>query len=349
MGNNGGMGADERQDMEKVEIAALLPATVPENKKDVAGGVEIRRLKVDREERIRKRIGMLTYERFNEFLLTALFSGTELYFDMEKYLLKMPSNSNYSYLFPKMGEADLSPTVVERFNSMGDIFEITVGSGIIRFSLAIVEEIFKSAPAKLLVRNVMQDNRMQRLGEKLIGTEKISELARTGEITMSDDAQFWISLVPWTIIKAAHSLGIISLGAHDHIGAAVPHMLIGQAFAVASLVATHYGTKNFDAILGLTKKVFTDLNDSAVSMKQKFDGLGDKVGQNLNDATNGVDEALFHLDKKMNDWMMRIDEFDPRKVIPSSDQVWKNILGERIWNALGLLGVENEKEEQDEF
>lgn len=60
-----------------------------------------------------------------------------------------------------------------------------------------------------------------------------------------DDIQFLASLVPWTIIKAIHSLGYISLfGIHDHMDNPVPGMLFGQAVAATVLTAAHFGIKN---------------------------------------------------------------------------------------------------------
>lgn len=307
--------------------------------------------RIGRVEKARKRYGILTSERLSEFLLTNLFFGLESYYDISK----VPEN--YTWLTgitretaPKLA---LSPATAEMFNSLGDVLEISVGSGIVRFSLAVVEEIVKSEPVKLVVRNAMKHEALKSLVEKTIGTEKTEELSMSGEIKMSDDSQFWAALVPWTVVKAAHSLGLISLGAHDHIGAPVPHMLIGQAFAVASLVAVHYGTKNSEEILALTNNIFNKTSELASDVQQNISsGFGKfqrRTKLNMSNAFDLIDTKFDSMSRTMADWSRKMNEFDPSKVIPSPDQVWNKILGERVWNALASMAVENDKDMLDQL
>jgi hypothetical protein len=165
---------------------------------------------------------------------------------------------------------------------------------------------------------------------------------------MSDDTQFWTALIPWTVVKAAHSLGLVSLGAHDHIGAPVPHMLIGQAFAVASLVAVHYGTKNAEEIVAFTRDVFNETGKLSIVAQQNFDSrfnqFEQSAKQGMSNAGSAIDTKLNSLSSMMSSWTKKMDEYDPGKVIPSADHVWRKILGERVWNALGSIGVENDKD-----
>ncbi len=304
---------------------------------------------IDRVEKVRKRWGILTYERLSEFLLTNLFFGVESYYDISK----VPENYTpwtgiTEATAPKL---DLMPETAQMFDSLGDVLEISVGSGIVRFSLAVVEEIVKSEPVKKIVRTAMEHQGLRNLVGKTIGDEKTNELAVSGEIKMSDDAQFWAALVPWTVVKAAHSLGLISLGANDHVGAPVPHMLIGQAFAVASLVAVHYGTKNAEEIADLTSKIFNKTNkltgDFQRNINSGLNQFGERTKLKMTDVSHRIDIKLESISQTMAEWTKKMDEFDPSKVIPSPEQVWKKILGERVWNALGRLGVESDVDQVD--
>lgn len=63
----------------------------------------------------------------------------------------------------------------------------------------------------------------------------------TGGELMSDDATFWTSLLVPLILKAAHSMGWISIfGIHDRVNDPVPHMLVGQIVAAVVLSGFHY-------------------------------------------------------------------------------------------------------------
>lgn len=265
-------------------------------------------------------------------------------------MTKVPEN--YTWLTgitretaPKLA---LSPAMADMFNSLGDVLEISVGSGIVRFSLAVVEEIVKSEPVKEVVRKAMTHSALNKMVEKTIGLEKTNELSKTGEIKMSDDTQFWIALVPWTVVKAAHSLGLVSLGAHDHIGAPVPHMLIGQAFAVASLVATHYGTKNAEEIVAITKNIFNKTSMLVNGVKRDISNDLSQFRRSAeiksSSASEIIDARFDSMSRTMDEWMEKMADFDPSKSIPDPEKVWKKILGERIWKSIASINIEHDKD-----
>lgn len=294
---------------------------------------------VDRLEKTRKRKGILTYERLTEFLLTNTYFGLESYYDIHK----VPEN--YTWLLGTTREntpiPNLTPEIKQMFDSMGDVLEISVGSGIVRFSLAVVEEIVKTEPIKKIVRNAMSHDGMKKVLTKVIGPEKTDELAISGEIKMSDDSQFWAALVPWTIVKAAHSLGMISLGANDHIGAPVPHMLIGQAFAVATLAGVHYGTKHSDEIVKMASKVFEDAKKNSQTTLEGLETYAYMAMYGIEDILSDGTKVIEMMSQTMAKWDNKMDNFDPEKIIPSADLVWRKILGERVWAALGRNAVEH--------
>lgn len=301
---------------------------------------------LDGDVRVRKRWGILTYERLSEFILTNIFFGLESYYD----ITKVPEN--YTEFFgvtrESVAKLALTPEVANMLNSMGDVLEISVGSGMVRFSLAVVEEILKSGPVKQLVVNTLQHVQFKNLLERSIGKEKTDELSRTGEIKMSDDAQFWAALIPWTVVKAAHSLGLISLGAHDHIGAPVPHMLIGQAFAMASLIGVHYGTKNSDNIIHVTRDVFCKTKDMANDMRQdlsrRYDGFEATLLQGIADHSGSINKQLDAFYQSMEEWTRKMEAFDPGKVVPPPEEIYQKVLGERFWKAISAIGIENDRD-----
>jgi hypothetical protein len=89
MGNNERMGVDGTQKTEQVEIAGLLPATVPETKIDVAGGAEDKRLQNWSRELVffSQGLGWLVYEanrttqRNENGPHLAEFTGNKFWFD----------------------------------------------------------------------------------------------------------------------------------------------------------------------------------------------------------------------------------------------------------------------------
>ncbi len=298
-----------------------------------------------------KQIGILNFQRFFEFVLTGGLAAAEVYFDAGKY----PEHYAGFGVTPENAPLqDITPETTEFLDSMGDIMEIGVGSGAIRFSLAVVEQIVKTQPVKDLVRNTVSHVGMKKVLTRIFGLEKTEELAESGEIKMSDDSQFWAAIVPWTIIKAIHSLGLVSLGANDHIGAPMPSRLIGQVFAVATLVGLHYGVKNAEEIKQMTSQVFDILKNDATHTI-------DQVETNLYMAKFGVEgllsdanHAVANMGKKVDNlidrvtvWKQNMQRFDPDKVIPRLDEVAQNWLAERIEIAVEKIAMQHELDKKE--
>lgn len=99
--------------------------------------------RVKRVEKAIKQIGVLTYTRLSELVVTGFLTATEISFDASRYpehykgFGVTPENAPYS---------DASPEMLQGFDAMGDIFEISIGSGLVRVPLAVVEVMLKTEP-----------------------------------------------------------------------------------------------------------------------------------------------------------------------------------------------------------
>jgi hypothetical protein len=68
-----------------------------------------------------------------------------------------------------------------------------------------------------------------------------------GRELLSDEQTFWVSLAVPLVLKAMHSLGLISIfGLHDRTGDPAPQMLIGQAVAATALIGAHYTARRHE-------------------------------------------------------------------------------------------------------
>lgn len=146
------------------------------------------------------------------YVITCLMYGYEMGHDITLYPEKYRLTPDQAGGGPASLPTD--PTTRLVIDNSGDVLEIAVGSGIIRFLFALTNETIRKTTGK----------------------------------EIPDDIQFWASLAPWAFVKAIHSLGYISLGINDHMDNPVPGMLFGQALAATVLIGTHYAVKNREQI-----------------------------------------------------------------------------------------------------
>jgi len=125
-----------------------------------------------------------------------------------------------------------NPAVNWAINNIGDIWEISVGFTAMRLGFVAVNEVLKKSKGK----------------------------------EIPDEACFWASLMTTWTIKAAHSMGWISLmHIHDHMGHPVPGMIFGQGVAAVVLAASHYAAKYREPIKELALRVGTKVVEGAKS------------------------------------------------------------------------------------
>lgn len=312
-----------------------------------SAGVEVMIENTERESNrlklISRRQEITNFSRVMEYMVSGGMAGVELYWDVSKFPDHYSANGFTAYTRETV--AVLQNEAL--FTQLGDILEIGIGSGIIRLTLATLEPMLKAKPIKKIVRQTMHNEIVNRLVTKTVGGDRSRELAETGELNMlTDDEQFWTALVPWTIVKAAHSLGLISLGANDHIGAPVVFMLKGQALAAAALIITHYGSKHLPDIIDFTRKTFGNVGSLAHRTLEKTDIIVRQLENKTKNSETDIwlENANQNLDSfvaMIENWKKGLSKYDPDKVV---DLLWNRIVGERGSNALSRIAVEHEVE-----
>lgn len=146
-------------------------------------------------------------ERATEFFSAQIMMGIEIVHDMQLYPEKYSLEPNQvgKFLVP-----EASPAAKWAMDHIGDIWEISAGFTAMRLGFVAANEVLKKTTGK----------------------------------EIPDEACFWASLATTVTVKAAHSLGYISLfGIHDHMANPVPEMIFGQAVAAVVLAASHYAAK----------------------------------------------------------------------------------------------------------
>lgn len=196
---------------------------------------------------------LVTWSHLADFYNWAFLFGAETFYDMNK------APENYREIGWDMGkttEFALDPGIKSALDSMGDVLEVSSLHIAGRVTLAAVNEILHTRPAKQVVKTVFGNEKIGGLFAKFLDKETLDRYAASGEIEMSDEARFWISLVPVLMFMGAHSLGFIDFGPnHWHGNDPVPQMLIGQFFAASSLIASHYAVKYPEKVKQIVKSI----------------------------------------------------------------------------------------------
>jgi len=173
---------------------------------------------------------IMSPERSSELLASWIMEGLEIYHEA---VLNPGKPLNKSLFITRQPEdiPQLPKDQVTRWavDHIGDIWEISAGFTAMRLGFVAANEVLKKIPA---VKGYQ----------------------------IPDEACFWASLASTVTVKAAHSLGYISLfGIHDHMANPVPEMLFGQGVAAVVLAASHYAGKHHESVKALASRGITKL------------------------------------------------------------------------------------------
>jgi hypothetical protein len=173
---------------------------------------------------------IMSPERSSEILASWIMEGLEIYHESilnpGKPLYKVLFSTTQPENMPQLPKDQVTRWAVDH---IGDIWEISAGFTAMRLGFVAANEVLKKIPA-----------------------------AKGYQIP--DEACFWASLASTVTVKAAHSLGYISLfGIHDHMANPVPEMLFGQGVAAVVLAASHYAGKYNESVKDLASRGITKL------------------------------------------------------------------------------------------
>lgn len=169
----------------------------------------------------------LSRERTTEFLSAHIMAGLELLHDARLYPARYKLRPDQVGSLPN---PETDPVAAWTVDHIGDIWEISAGHTAMRLGFVAVNRFLRSDFIKEKVTN----------GK---------------EVQIPDEVCFWTSLMTTVTVKAAHSLGYISLlGIHDHMDHPVPEMLFGQGVAAIVIAATHYAAKYGEPVKDLASR-----------------------------------------------------------------------------------------------
>lgn len=251
--------------------------------------------------------------RTTELLASQIMMQIEIAHDMQLYPAKyaMTQEQAGTFLIP-----DSPPMAKWAMDHMGDIWEISFGHSVLRTGFFVLNKMLKSDTTINVQKSLLQNEKVNKLSSKIIGEKKTKELERGKEIQVSDDAAFWTSLLSTFTLKAIHSMGWISLfHIHDHMDNPVPGMIFGQIVAASVLAADHYAAKNHESIkdlaIRLGKNVLQKgqiIEEIAIDKVAKF---GVDTIRDIEDAQLRATVALMYLEKSMDDFMAKIQSWEP--------------------------------------
>lgn len=243
-----------------------------------------------------RRLG--TFSHLADLITWSVFFGAETAYDMHK----VPENyTRFGLDLGKLATLTLDPGLKQQLDSLGDVLEVSSLHLAGRAGLAIVNELLLTKPVKNATKRIFNKATLKNVFEKFFDKETIEDYAVKGEIQLSDDARFWISLVPVLMFMAAHSLGYIDSPNPDHWhgGDPVPWMLKGQFLAASSLVAMHYVVKYPEKVGRVVKGLASGVSDSVqqlgqfmVRMSKDVGNILEKSGKDIFNVTEDGFEAV---------------------------------------------------------
>lgn len=169
---------------------------------------------------------------------------------------------------------------------------------------------------------------------------------KTGKEEMSPRAKMWTSVlvgmaIPITIETLGLPIGGNTAGPDfpDSFGPLVAGILAGSTWELVNALSD---AQNWVKGRMLIEKY----GENAEEVGRLVSDLSTKTAEKLGVGAARVDKAFVELSKKIDGFRERVESFDPASKIPSPEDIWKKILGDRIWNALGGISAENNQDEE---
>ena len=295
------------------------------------------------------RTGRLVHEFFSkptrttEAISAGIMSQLEIVHDMQLYPTKYGMNPDQvgTWMVP-----DNPPAMKWAFDNIGDIWEISVGHGMIRLCLFAVNGMLRSPETVDLQKNILENDKVRNVANKLVGEDRANKLAEGEALQISDDACFWTSLATTFTIKAIHSMGWISLfGIHDHMDNPVPGMIFGQVVAATALAASHYAAKNHESVRDLAIRAGVGLVAKGKSFDKSLQDFTDNLPQILDEKFGATQmrivKALDDLSKGADALQERLENWNPASSIPSPEELVDRVIAFRAARAKKNIDLSN--------